>query len=252
MAAPDHLPLDHDPAAFFARLSHELFAQGEEHPTLEAICHGSLAVLPAAEFCGITVRRRRHRLETVCSSDPLADACDELQYQLDEGPCVDSAREDEPYLVHETGADPRWPRWGPRVAKLGVHSIVSVQLTSSIRTDPDDPLGAINIYSRRPEAFTEDDLALALVYATHAGNALASVRQVSGLQAAMHGRHLIGVAQGVLMQRYELTMEQAFETLQRYSSHANVKLREVAETVIAEGRLPSGYESMSRVEPDPV
>jgi AmiR/NasT family two-component response regulator len=67
---------------------------------------------------------------------------------------------------------------------------------------------------------------------------MSAARLVSGLQTAVQSRHLIGVAQGILMNRYELTLEQSFEVLRRFSSQANIKLRDLATTVIEHRRLP--------------
>ena len=64
-------------------------------------------------------------------------------------------------------------------------------------------------------------------FAAHAANALGAARLVTGLQNAVHSRHLIGVAQGILMNRYELTLEQSFDVLRRFSSQANIKLRDL-------------------------
>jgi len=87
-------------------------------------------------------------------------------------------------------------------------------------------------------AFTPDDIDVALIFAAHATNAMSAARLVTGLQTAVQSRHLIGVAQGILMNRYELTLEQSFEVLRRFSSQANVKLRDLAATVIERRRLP--------------
>ena len=72
----------------------------------------------------------------------------------------------------------------------------------------------------------------------HAANTMASAMLVDGLQIAVQSRHLIGVAQGILMQNYGINMEQAFEVLRRCSSHRNIKLREVAEHIVENGDLP--------------
>jgi hypothetical protein len=158
---------------------------------------------------------------------------------------MDSALEDESFLVRSTAHDERWPLWGPAVAELGVHSVISVQLPSTV-IDPDkDPLGAINIYARRIDAFSAEDLRRAKVFAVHAANALTMSHQISGLTDAVDTRHQIGVAQGVLMRRYGIGLDQAFELLQRYSSHANVKLRDIAGHVVELGELPLDYAGVS-------
>lgn len=231
-----------DPAGYFAGLSQDLVSDHEVLATLNRICHNALLVVPTSSFCGITVRRRRGRLETLAHTDELALRCDELQYDLDEGPCVSSVEDDKPFLIRSTAHDHRWPRWGPKVADLGVHSLVSAQL-SAATLDPDrDPLGAINIYAREADAFDAADVERLHVYGVHAGNALAMAHMVTTLQEAVEGRHEIGLAQGILMSRYGLDREQAFESLRRYSNHANVKLREVAGLVIHLGELPATYD----------
>ena len=51
-------------------------------------------------------------------------------------------------------------------------------------------------------------------------------------------RELIGQAQGILMERERLTADQAFDVQRRASQHMNIKLREVAETLVATGESP--------------
>ena len=114
-----------------------------------------------------------------------------------------------------------------------MHALLGIELSTA-----DEVLGALNLYAGTDGAFTRDDLDVAEVYATHATNALTAARMSSGLRTALHTRHMIGVAQGILMQLYELSMEQSFELLRRYSSHSNTKLGEVAEYVVTHRALP--------------
>lgn len=246
MSVPDGYD---DPAAFFARLSQALVTDHDVEATLQRICASALEVVPAAEFCAITVRRRRGRLDTLAHTDELALRGDELQYALGEGPCMSSAVEGEPFLVRSTAHDDRWPAWGPAAAKIGMHSLVCAQL-SAASLDPDrEPLGAVNIYGRTTDLFSEADAERLRLFGVHAGNALAIAQLVSGLQEAVDGRHEIGLAQGVLMSRYDLDRDQAFESMRRYSSHANVKLRDVASLVVDEGELPATYDAVDQPAP---
>jgi AmiR/NasT family two-component response regulator len=59
-------------------------------------------------------------------------------------------------------------------------------------------------------------------------------RKVEELHTALETRHTIGLAQGLLMARYELTTEQAFEYLRRSSQDGNVKLRRLADRVVGD------------------
>lgn len=226
-------------AAYFAAIAEKLHAEPAEQVTVDRICAQTFEVIPAATYCGITLRRRRGRLETVVASDPLVSECDALQYELNEGPCVDAATDHGYFLVRDTASDSRWPSWGPRAAELGMRSLIAVQLSAPHQDDPDAVLGAINIYGGQIGAFSRDDLDRAVVFATHAANALSAARVITGLQTAVQSRHLIGVAQGILMQRYGLSLDRAFDALRRYSNESNIKLTVLAEMVVQNRAMPN-------------
>jgi GAF domain-containing protein len=222
-----------DEAAFFARLSTDLLELHEEEPTLQRVVDRAVQVVGPCEWCGISLRKRRKKVETAASSSEVARLCDALQYDLGEGPCLEAIWDNDWYATHDTSTDDRWPRWGPRVAEHGVGSVLSIQLATETET-----LGALNLYAGPVHAYQPDDIDLALIFAAHATNALSAARLVTGLQTAVQSRHLIGVAQGILMNRYELTLDQSFEVLRRFSSQANIKLRDLAAAVIEHRRLP--------------
>lgn len=230
-------------AAYFAAVSRDLLARSDEELTFQRIADRAVDVIPPCDFVGITLRRKRRRPESVAVTDPVAQHCDDWQYELDEGPCLSAIAEDETYLIDDVARDPRWPRWGPRAAAAGAGSILSVRLA-----DERDALGALNLYSRRPHAWDTDSIDLALVFASHAATAVSNTQLVSGLQTALQSRHLIGVAQGILMAQYDMGLETAFEVLRRYSSHTNVKLRDVANQVVELRALPDDYSEITTGE----
>ena len=220
-------------ASYFAELSRDLLGAPQEESTTDAVVQRALEVVRSSQHASVTMRRGA-ATRTIAATSDLAAECDRLQYQLGEGPCVDAALDQEPFVAGHLRSERRWPTWGPRVADLGVHSALSVQLSTS-----SEVLGALNLYAERPHAFDRDDVDAALIYTTHAANALGTARLVTGLQTAMESRHLIGVAQGILMHTYDLDLDRSFELLRRYSTHTNTKLREVARHVVEHGRLPT-------------
>ena len=220
-------------ASYFAELSRDLLGAPQEEPTTDAVVRRALEVVRPSQHASVTMRRHSVT-QTIAATSDLATDCDRLQYELGEGPCVDAALEQEPFVAADLRSDRRWPTWGPRVADLGVHSVLSVQLST-----PSEVLGALNLYAERRQAFDRDDVDAALIYTTHAANALGTARLVTGLQTAMESRHLIGVAQGILMRTYDVDLDRSFELLRRYSNHTNTKLREVARHVVEHGRLPT-------------
>ena len=220
-------------AAFFARVSRDLMEGAADATTMQRIAERAVQVVPGCDHGSISLKRRRHRVESVGATSSLAEKCDVLQHELEEGPCLEAVWTSETYLIEDTATEARWPRWSPPVAAQGIGSVLAVRLTTRSET-----LGALNLYAEPTHGFTAHDVDLASIYALHATNAMNAALTVEGLHTAVTSRHLIGVAQGILMQNYSLDMDQAFEVLRRYSSHKNIKLREVAEHVVALGDLP--------------
>jgi hypothetical protein len=87
--------------------------------------------------------------------------------------------------------------------------------------------------------FDADALAVAEVLGRHASIALAAAREEESLWQAIDARKLIGQAQGILMERFDLDDERAFEVLRRYSQNTNTKLNEVARTLVHTRTLPA-------------
>lgn len=189
----------------------------------------------SADFAGISLIRSGGRLQTVAPTDPLVEAADHLQYELREGPCQDSAWQGSTMISQDLAADPRWPLWAPKAVALGIGSALGAELVNKAG---DRRLGAVNLYWATPRVITTDEVSFAHLMTRHAALALDASLTVEGLNIALDGRKRIGQAQGILMERHGLDEEQAFAVLKRYSQDNNVKLRDLAEQLVATRRLP--------------
>jgi GAF domain-containing protein len=183
----------------------------------------------------VTLVRASGGAETTATSAEIIEQADNLQYEFDEGPCLRAAEQGGAYLIVDTATDPRWPVWGPAVAQLGLHSVLSIHLFTDARV-----LGALNLYYTSIEEFADDEVEAAKVVAAHASVALARLRSERDLWRAIDSRHLVGQAQGILMERYRITPEKAFAVLRRHSQQHNIKLHEIAATLVRTGKLPGG------------
>jgi GAF domain-containing protein len=183
----------------------------------------------------------KDRPTTVVSTGELATELDERQYERGHGPCLHAARTGEVIEIPDTRADDRWPDYLPRAVERGNLSSLSIPLA----IDPDERVtGALNIYARRPDAFDEASRSVATRFAPYAavatGNLYAyqSARDMAeNLQAALESRAVIDQAKGILMERYKLTADQAFQLLARASMTTNRKLRDVADHLVRTGEL---------------
>jgi GAF domain-containing protein len=193
-----------------------------------------------ADHAGITLIRGR-QLETAASTDVLVVRADALQYELDEGPCSDSSWQRQTLLISDLNTDSRWPRWAAQVTALGVLSVLAAELTGN----QNRRIGSINVYWTQRRTFTADDIAFINIFARHAALALAESLHQAGLSMALDSRKRIGQAQGILMERYGLDEDQAFEVLRRYSQDHNIKLRYVAEHLISARELPTSPDEIT-------
>lgn len=224
-------PLHADDAAAFAKVSRELLAEPQVALTLQKIVDLAVETVAGCEYAGITMRHGK-RVETPASTDPLVDQLDRWQYELKQGPCVDAVFVDDMYLIEDMASEDRWPQWTPKAVELGVMSSLSVRVTA-----PAGIVAGLNLYAKDRFAYDDQDQILtAQIYASHAGNALWASSEIEGQGSALMSRHQIGMAQGMLMQRFELTDEQAFQFLRRVSQDTNTKLIDVAAKIINEAQ----------------
>lgn len=100
--------------------------------------------------------------------------------------------------------------------------------------------GALSLYGDRPCAFDPSDVATAQVFAGPLAVSLVAGREIDQRGATILSRTIIGEAEGILMERFGLNADQAFEYLRRVSSANNRKLALVAEDLVRTRELPSG------------
>ena len=200
---------------------------GDLDETLANVTTAAVELLPDVHFSSITVLRADGTLATAAPTDDLILRLDAEQYRLKEGPCYDAAAHTNQVVSADLALDDRFPAYGTVAASLGVRSQIGVRLFDTPKSN-----GALNLYSRNVGAF-EDGAALSALFAHQAGQAIGYARHVGDLEQAVRSRTLIGQAVGIVMERYELNDEHAFAFLKRLSSHRNVKLRQVAEEIIA-------------------
>jgi GAF domain-containing protein len=217
----------------FAQLAVELHGSTGVGETIEAVVHFALQAL-SCSHAGVALAVRGRRPEVPAVTDPLVAEIYQCQLDSGEGPLVEAMRSQATVLVRDTAEDQGWPQWSEQVLALGVRSVLDVPLTTSSA----GIIGVLGLYSSEPDAFTTDDEAIAHILARHASIAVASARHDETMVQAVDARKLVGQAMGILMERYDIDGDRAFEVLKRYSQSTNTKLRDVAQQLILTRRLP--------------
>ena len=192
--------------------------------------------------CGVTVLRDK-RPAVVASSDARAASLDEIQNGFGDGPCLTALRENTTILIPDLMAEERWHHYAEAALDYGVRSILAVPLDLA-----GEAQGVANLYSRRPNGFSDLDILTAENFVANASRSLRLALGMARLKgvhddlvAAMQSRTIIDMAVGVIMAQNGSSQDDAVRILTRASNSRNIKLRDVASTVV---------DSVGRQEPD--
>ena len=174
--------------------------------------------IAAADYAAVTTLRDGTP-ETTVATDPMMAEIDRAQYEADSGPCLDAFRSGEVLRMDSTEDDERWPDFGRAAAAHGVHSTLSLPLIVA-----GDGIGALNLYSRRPRAFSTADESEGVRFAEPAAVLLANAYLfwqahdlAQNLETALASRAVIEQAKGILMGQQGVDAEAAFDLLRRAS-----------------------------------
>jgi transcriptional regulator with GAF, ATPase, and Fis domain len=225
-----------DLAQMFAEMATSLEAQPSTEEAVEQAVTLAIEAVHGCEMAGVSWCLRGKRMETPFASDPLVSELDNLQYKLDEGPIFDATDDDgsDVTVIHDARFEKRYPKFAPAAANLGIASMLSCQLSSPRRV-----IGALNLYSRKPDAFDETAREIARIYAAHASIVLANRSLQADLRVAVDTRGIIGQAMGILIERHKVEPGRAFDMLVTASQRQHLKLREVAAQVVETGVNPA-------------
>jgi GAF domain-containing protein len=216
-----------DLVASLAQATREISASGHLPAVLETIVQAVQRSLPGVDHAGISVTHKDGRVETLAATDPFVTALDELQYELAEGPCLTAIFDSTVVTINDARHEQRWPRFIPRAVELGLRSQIGLRLYVDGHT-----LGGLNLYSTAADTINPEVLATAELFAAHAALALGKAQREDNLYSALSTRKVIGQAIGLIMERYELEEEKAFQYLARVSQHSNHRLRDVAAELV--------------------
>ncbi len=223
---------DADLAASLSQLSASRFGLVE---LLTKVTTMAVQAIPGADGAGLTLLEPHHA-DIIVESTDFVREIDDIQYSIGQGPCISAAQTGTTMRSGSLGGDPRWPRFGPRAGRLGVHSVLSLPLMAHGRV-----IGAMNVYAHAKDAFDDRAEELgelftvkAVISVLYAQILSQSQRLTIQLQAALTSRPLIDQAIGILRSRSGDTAAEAFARLQQMSQHAHLKLTAVASALVEE------------------
>lgn len=196
--------------------------------------------IPGADGVGVTLLRAQgvgNRVEAMAASAPFVAEIDEIQYGvLHEGPCISAALERRTVRSGSLGREKQWPRFGPRVGRLGVHSVLSLPVLI-----PGQVVGAMNVYAHGMDVFDDHAAELGELFAVPAAVAVHNAQVLAQamalttqLQTALSSRPVIDQAIGIVRNRTGCSAEEAFARLRTISQNQNTRVGTGAQRVVDE------------------
>lgn len=207
---------------------------------LDAVAKFAAHAIPNVDGAGVAVVEEHNGKGGVRSATATADfvtEIDTVQYdKVHQGPCLTAMQSGRPSVSGSLGCDDRWPQFGGWVARMDVHSALSLPLVVGDRV-----IGAINCYARERDVFAEHAVELGTQFAGAAAVAVFNAQLLSEarertarLQRALESRAIIDQAIGIIRSRTGADGDEAFARLVRISQAENVKLHVVSERLVDE------------------
>jgi ANTAR domain len=219
-----------DPATVFSALAEIVYQGPEAGEVYAALCVAATLVVSGCDHASLLVKRDG-RYVTVGASDRIAQRVDDMERLAGDGPCVDAIEEETPQIETDLTNPTQWPNLAARmVADTPVRGAMGFRILVDRRKT-----GALNLFSDKAGVFDSESAGQAIVLASFASvaiNAVARGEDVSTLRRGLLSNREIGKAVGMVMMLHNIDEQQAFDVLRRYSQDLNIKVADVARSVI--------------------
>jgi GAF domain-containing protein len=207
---------------------------------LRDVAEFAVQAIPGADGAGVIWIRTCEEAPSIQAravTSEFVQEIDTVEYdEMAEGPCLTCMQSRRPAVSGSLGSDDRWPHFGGRVARMGVHSVLALPLLVG-----EQVIGAINAYAYGRDAFAEHAVQLGSQFAGPAAVSVYHAQLLAGarerterLHRALESRAAIDQAIGIVRSRSGVSAEEAFDRLTRMSQQDNVKLHLVAEQLVEE------------------
>lgn len=194
----------------------------------------AMAILDA-DGAGVSLAARDGHLRFVTATDRSLTELEMVQESEQEGPCVEAFRRNEVVLVSDIAAEPRWDRYRQAARHADYQAVVGMPLVVG-----EHRLGSLNLYQRRIRTWSDDDIDavrtladIATAYIVRAGELVEARTIADQLQRALDSRVIIEQAKGIISNRHEISVSEAFDVLRSHARRQRRPLREVSTDVVA-------------------
>jgi transcriptional regulator with GAF, ATPase, and Fis domain len=236
-------------AEAFVSLADTLVTDFDVIDLLHRLCTDSVTLLPV-DAAGLLLSDQRGTLRVVSSSTEQAHLVELFQLQANEGPCLDCVRTSRQITSADLSEESRWPRFVERARQAGYGAVHALPLRLRSET-----IGGLNLFGNTPGALS--------AHALRVGQALADVATIGilqeravrrqevlaeQLQAALNSRVIIEQAKGMLAERGQIDLAEAFNVLRAHARSRQQRLSDLARDVVAGATIPDSLLDRQQVK----
>ncbi|MET9415253.1 GAF and ANTAR domain-containing protein [Streptomyces klenkii] len=189
------------------------------------------------DAAGVMIIDPRGELQVIAASDEHTRLLELFALQHAQGPCVECYRTGRPQLDIDLASAEATQAFGPfatRARRAGFRTTHAIPMRLRHQV-----IGAVNLFHSEPGRMSESDARLGQALADVATIAILQQRTIeqgnvdkAQLQAALHSRVVIEQAKGVLAERWQVSLDEAFESLRDYARPRQMRLADLARQVV--------------------
>jgi hypothetical protein len=210
-------------AGLLHELSARLLSADGVSQALDRLAAFAAVAVPGVLRCSVALIGEGGPL-TLAVSGPEAQALDDCQYAVGQGPGLDAARTRALVTAQDLPGDSRWPDLAACARAQGVHSVAAIPLDVQ-RSD----VGSLSLFMAQPHAVAPDLLLTAMAVVTQAEVLLGELRRREALTEGA----TVDRAVGVIIAQRGCGVHDAYRVLEETAQRLGLDRRSVAERLIA-------------------
>jgi GAF domain-containing protein len=229
------LSRDYDVTATLIRLADTLVEDFDLLDVLDELANDCVRLL-GVTAAGLLLAGPGKELHVVAASSERTRLLELFQLQRDEGPCLDCYRTGQAVSAPDLEAQSAtWPSFAEAALMTGYRAVHAVPMRLRQQV-----IGGLNLFGAEVGALTEPARRLAQALADMATitilqeRALRESEEVAAqLQVALVSRVVLEQAKGVLAERGDMNMDDAFQVLRKYARDHNQRLQNVSRGIVS-------------------
>ncbi len=194
--------------------------------------------LLGVDGAGVSLTHDDERLTFVTATDANITAVEETQLANGHGPCHEAFRTGSVVAVDDLADETRWDEYRAFAIEHGIRAVAGIPMPVG-----DQRIGALNLYRHTAGPWSQEDLDAAQLLADMASGYILNATQLdesrtltTQLQHALDSRIVVEQAKGVIAERHDITVHQAFEILRAEARGTGTRVHAVC-TRVVEGEL---------------